>query len=93
MGFLSRVLRLRGRRRSRTAATRRAGTRGSTAKSTKGVRRGPNSLRTTLDRMGRSLTRNNRSVDGKKLVAVYHHGTCTVNHKSRRAASRCRRTY
>jgi hypothetical protein len=34
--------------------------------------------------MTRSLTRNNRSVDGMKLVAVYHHGTCTVNRHLRR---------
>jgi hypothetical protein len=93
MGFLSRGLRPRGRRRSRPAAARRAATRGGTAQSTKGVRRGPSYLRTALDRMARSLTRNNRSVDGKKLVAVYHHGTCTVNHRSRKAASRCRRIY
>jgi hypothetical protein len=92
MGFLSRVLRPRGRRRSRPAA-RRAATRGGTAKSTKGVRRGSGYLRTALDRMARSLNRNNRSVDGKKLVTVYHHGTCTVNHRSKKAASRCRRTY
>jgi hypothetical protein len=59
----------------------------------KTVRRGPRSLRDALDRITRSLTRNNRGVDGKKLVAVYHHGTCTVNHRSKKAASRCRRTY
>lgn len=94
MGFLSRPWRPRGRRRrSGTAATSRAVTRGGTTKSTKGVRHGNSYIRTVLDRMARSLTRNYRSVDGKKLVAVYHHGTCTVNHRSRKAASRCRRTY
>jgi D-serine deaminase-like pyridoxal phosphate-dependent protein len=50
------------------------------------------SKRTTLQRITQSLTRNSRSVDGKKLVTVYHHGTCTVNHRSKQAASRCRRT-
>jgi hypothetical protein len=50
-------------------------------------------LRKALHGMTRSLNRNNRSVRGKKLVAVYHHGMCTVNHRSREAASRCRRTY
>jgi hypothetical protein len=94
MGFLSRPPRPRRRsRRSRTAATRRAATRGGTSKATKGGRRGKSYLRAMLDRMARSLTRNNRSGDGKKLVAVYHHGTCTVNHRSRKAASSCRRTY
>jgi hypothetical protein len=91
MGFLSRVLRPRGRRRTRPGVASRATRRGTT-KSTKGVHRGTSYLRTALDRMARSLTRNNRSVDGKKLVAVYHHGTCTVNHRSRKAASKCRRT-
>jgi hypothetical protein len=91
MGFLSSVWRPRGRRRSRPAAASRAATRGRTIKTTNGVR-GTSYLGTALDRMARSLTRNSRSVDGKKLVAVYHHGTCTVNHRSRKAASRCRRT-
>jgi hypothetical protein len=93
MGFLSRVLRPRGRRHSRPAAASRAATRGGTTKSTKGVRGGTGYLRTALDRMARSVTRDNRSVDGKKLVAVYHHGTCTVNHRSKKAAARCRRTH
>lgn len=92
MGFLSGVRRPRGRRRSRPAASRET-TRGRPAKTTKGVRRGKSYLRTVLDRIARSLTRNSRSVDGKKLVAVYHHGTCSVNHRSRKTASRCRRTY
>jgi hypothetical protein len=93
MGFLSSVWRPRGRRRSRRAAASRAATRGRTIKTTKGVRRGTSYLGTALDRIARSLTRSSRSVDGKKLVAVYHHGTCTVNHRSKNAASRCRRTY
>jgi hypothetical protein len=92
MGFLSSFWRPRGHRRSRSPASR-AATRGRTTKSTKGVRRGASYLRTALERMASSLTRNNRSVDGKKLVTVYHHGTCTVNHRSKKAASRCRRTY
>jgi hypothetical protein len=57
------------------------------------ARRRASFVRSALDRLARSLTRNTRSVDGKKLVAVYRHGTCTVNHRSRKAASRCRRTY
>jgi hypothetical protein len=93
MRFLSRVLRPRGRRRSGPAAASRAGMSGGTARSTKGVRRGTSYLHMAVDRIAGSLTRNNRSVDGKKLVAVYHHGTCTVNHRSKKAASRCRRTH
>jgi D-serine deaminase-like pyridoxal phosphate-dependent protein len=83
MGFLSRVLGPRGHRHARPAASR-AGTK-------KGRRR-TRQLRKALQRITRSLTRNYRSVSGKKLVTVYHHGTCTVNHRSRKAASRCRRT-
>jgi hypothetical protein len=79
MGFLSRVLGSRGRRHA--------------TKTTKKGRGNTKNLRTALDRISRSLTRNSRSVDGKKLVAVYHHGTCTVKHRSRKAASTCRRTY
>jgi hypothetical protein len=51
------------------------------------------SKRNMLQRITQSLTRNSRSVDGKKLVTVYHHGTCSVNHRSKQAASRCRRTH
>jgi hypothetical protein len=94
MEFLSRVLRPRGRRHSRPAAASRVTRRGGTTKkSTKRVRGGTGYLRTALDRMARSLTRGNRRVDGKKLVAVYHHGTCTVDHRSKKAAARCRRTH
>lgn len=102
MGILSRVLDPRGYRRARPA-TSRAGKRVSSSKTTKGVRRRMRRLRNALHRLPRWLTRNNRSrknrsrknrsLSGKKLVAVYHHGTCTVNHRSRKAASRCRRTY
>lgn len=91
MRFLSRFLRPRRRRRSRPAASL-AAARGGTTKNTKGVRRGTSQFRIAIDHIIHSLTRNTRSVDGKKLVAVYHHGTCTVNHRSRKAASRCRRT-
>jgi hypothetical protein len=93
MGFVSRVFHPRRRRAARRAVASRAAMRGGTTKSRKGVRRGTSYLRTALDHIARSLTRNNRSVDGKRLVAVYHHGTCTVNHRSKKAASRCRRTY
>jgi hypothetical protein len=55
-------------------------------------RRRTSSLRTALEQIAGSLTRNKRGVDGKKIVAVYRHGTCTVNHRTREAASRCRRT-
>jgi hypothetical protein len=90
MGLLSRFLGTRGRRRTRPAASRAAGRVGA-AKRIKKSRRSTQ-LRASVDRITRSLTRNSRSVDGKKLVAVYHHGTCTVNHRSRKSASRCRRT-
>jgi hypothetical protein len=92
MGFLSRVLGPPGRL-ARPAAARNAVARAGAAKSTKDVRHRTSRLRTTLDRIKRSLTRNTRSVDGKKVVAVYRHGTCSVNHRSRKAASNCRRTY
>jgi hypothetical protein len=92
MGFLSRVLGPRGRGRARPVAGNRGVTWGGT-KTNKKVRASPKNLGTALDGITRSLTRNSRSVDGKKLVAVYHHGTCTVNHRSRKAASRCRRTH
>jgi hypothetical protein len=93
MGFLSRVAGPHGRRRARPVAASRRVTRGGTAKSTKRVRASTRDLRKALDRIISVLNRNNRSVDGKKLVAVYHHGTCTMNHRSKKAASRCRRTY
>jgi hypothetical protein len=92
MGFLSRVSRRRRRGRSRRVPARRAATRGGATKSIKRGRGGTSYLHTALNRLARSLGRNSRSVDGKKLVTVYHHGTCTVNHRSRKAASRCRRT-
>jgi hypothetical protein len=95
MKFLSRVLGPGPRKpgRARPAAASRATTRGGTPKRPNRVHCGKRRpWREALDRITRSLTRNNRSVDGKKLVAVYHHGTCTVNHRSRKAASRCRRT-
>jgi hypothetical protein len=63
-----------------------------TPKSVRSVRRPMRHLRKALHRIKRSLTRNSRSVSGDKVVAVYHHGTCTVNHRSRKAASTCRRT-
>jgi hypothetical protein len=91
MGLLSRVAGPRSRRRGRPKASRTAKRRG--VKGSKGVRGGTGQLRAVLDRIAASLTRNNRSVDGKKLVAVYHHGSCTVNHRSKKAASRCRRSY
>jgi hypothetical protein len=61
-------------------------------KSSKRTGRGKRRSRSLLDRVTVALSRNRHSVDGKKLVTVYHHGTCTVNHRSRKAASRCRRT-
>jgi hypothetical protein len=67
-------------------------TQGGTTKRTKAGRRRTSHLRAALDRIARSLTRTSRGVDGKKVVAVYHHGTCTVNHQSRKAASKCRKT-
>ena len=91
MGFLSRALGPRRHRRARLAASR-AVERISTTKRIKTIGRRTRHLRKALQRITRSLTRNNRGVDGKKLVTVYHHGTCTVNHRSRKAASRCRRT-
>jgi hypothetical protein len=91
MGFLSRVFGPRGHRRARPAASR-AVERIGTTKHIKRVGRRRRHLRKALQRVTRSLTRNSRSVDGKKLVTVYHHGTCTVNHRSRKAASECRRT-
>jgi hypothetical protein len=92
MWFLTCVWGQRERRRGRSAVASRRVTRSGKTKS-KSALRGMRHLRKTLDRIARSLNRNTRSVDGKKLVAVYHHGTCTVNHRSRKAASRCRRTY
>jgi hypothetical protein len=89
MGFLSRSPGPHGDRRARPAAGR-AGQRVAGAKNAEGSR-GRGRLRKALQRMAQSLTRNSRSVDGKKLVAVYRHGTCTVNHRSRKVASRCRR--
>lgn len=90
MRFLSRVPR--GRRRAGPAASR-AVKRAGTPKSTKRVRRAMRRLRKAALRITRSRNRNSRSAKGNKPVAVYHHGTCTVNHRSRKAASRCRRTY
>jgi hypothetical protein len=96
MGFLSSLRGPDERRRARPAASpsaRRSGGRVGAASRAKAAAPGPGSLREALQRLSQSLTRNSRSVDGKKLVAVYRHGTCSVNHRSRKAASRCRRTY
>jgi hypothetical protein len=90
MEFLSRLLGPRQRRSARPAPSRIVAQIG-TAKNNRKARTTRRS-RDVLHRAIGSLTRNRRSVDGKKLVTVYHHGTCTVNHRSRKAASRCRRT-
>jgi hypothetical protein len=92
MGFLSRVLVPHDRRRAGPAASR-AVNRPRTRKRMTRVRRAMRRLRKAAHGMTRSLNRNSSSAKGTKPVAVYHHGTCTVNHRSRKAASKCRRTY
>lgn len=86
MGFLSRVVPGGGR------PAGQAGDRARTPKGMKRIRRAMRRLRKTARGVTRSLTPDKRRTKGKKPVAVYRHGTCPVNHRSRKAAARCRRT-
>jgi hypothetical protein len=99
MGFLSRVpVQQDGRRAA--PATGQSTKRGGTPKGMKRVRRAVRRLRKKAQRITRSLTTNNSpnkspnksKAKGSKPVAVYHHGTCTVNHRSRKTAAKCRRS-
>jgi hypothetical protein len=93
MGFLSRVHVQRDRA---GPAAGPAAKRGGPPRGMKRVRRVMRRLRKKARGITRSLTPNKSptksKATGSKPVAVYHHGTCTVNHRSRKAASRCRRT-
>jgi hypothetical protein len=92
MGFLSRVpVQQDGRRAA--PATGQATSRGGTGRGMKRVRRAMLRLRKKAQGITRSLTPKQGKAKGSRPVAVYRHGTCTVNHRSRKTAARCRRTY
>jgi hypothetical protein len=91
MGFLSRV-RLPRRERGMGSATRQPVKRSVPTRRTR-VSRAMRRLRKAL--LGTTPSRNTskRRPKSQRPVAVYHHGTCTVNHRTKKAAARCRRSY
>jgi hypothetical protein len=88
MGFLSRLLVPRGVRRAVHPA--RTVRRAVTPRSVKRARRALHPVSNATYGVTRSLTTKRRST---APLPVYHHGTCTVNHRSAATAATCRRTY
>lgn len=82
MGFLSRLLIPRGMRRA--AHPGRAVERAVTPKAIKRASRAMHPLSNAVYGVERSVNTKSRS-------PVYHHGTCSVNHRSQEAAAKCRR--
>ena len=87
MGFLSRLLIPRSVRRA--AHPGRAVKRAVTPKAVKRARRAMHPVSNAGYGVERSLNTKKRP---KSRAPVYHHGTCTVNHRSSEAAAKCRRT-
>jgi hypothetical protein len=88
MGFLSRMFVPRGVRRAVHPA--RTVKRAVTPRSVKRVRHAMHTVSNATYGAKRSLnTKKRRTVE----TPVFHHGTCTVNHRSAETAARCRRTY
>jgi hypothetical protein len=86
MGLLSRLLIPRKVR--RVAHPVRAVRRKATPKSVKRARRALHPINNATYSVTRSL---NTKPTSRQLT--YHHGTCTMNHRSPEAAAKCRRTY
>jgi len=87
MGFLSRLLIPRGVRRA--AHPGRAVKRAITPKAVKRARRALHPVGNAVYGVERSLNTKKRSTSRSP---VYHHGTCTVSHRTPEAAAKCRRT-
>lgn len=60
-----------------------------TPKSVKRIRRAAHPVSNAIYGIERSLTTKPRS---RTRRPVWHHGTCTINHRTEAAAARCRRT-
>jgi hypothetical protein len=87
MGFLSRLFVPRSVRRAMHPG--RAVKRAVTPKAVKRARRAMHPVSNTIYDVERSLNTKRRP---KSSSPVYHHGTCTVNHRTPEAAAKCRRT-
>jgi hypothetical protein len=87
MGFLSRLLIPRSVRRA--AHPGRAVKRAVTPKAVKRARRAMHPMSNAVYGVERSLNTKKRPTSRSP---VYHHGICTVNHRSSEAAAKCRRT-
>jgi hypothetical protein len=87
VGFWSRLLIPRSVRRA--VHPGRAVKRAVTPKAVKRASRAMHPLSNAVYGVERSLNTKKRS---KSRSLVYHHGTCTVNHRSPEAAAKCRRT-
>jgi hypothetical protein len=88
MGFLSRLLVPRGVRRAVHPV--RTSRRALTPRSVKRVRGAMHPISNAGYRVERSLTTKRRRPRGRQ--PVWHHGTCSVNHRTQAAADRCRGT-
>lgn len=88
MGLLSRMFVPRGVRRAMHPA--RTVKRAVTPRSVKRARRALHPVSNATYGVTRSLNTKKRR---RSRSPVFHHGTCTVNHRSAETAARCRRTY
>ena len=87
VGFFSRLLVPRSARRAVHPV--RSARRAVTPKSVKRIRRAAHPVSNAIYGIERSLTTKPRS---RTRRPVWHHGTCTINHRTEAAAARCRRT-
>jgi hypothetical protein len=87
MGFLSRLFIPRGVRRAMHPG--RAVKRAVTPKAVKRAQRAMHPVSNAIYDVERSLNTKRRP---KSKAPIYHHGTCTVNHRTPEAAAKCRRT-
>jgi hypothetical protein len=88
MGFFSRMFVPRSVRRA--VHPGRAVKRAVTPKPIKQMRRAMHPIDNAVYGVQRSL---NTKRSRRQKSPAYHHGTCTVNHRTAEAAARCRRTY
>ncbi|KJE77180.1 hypothetical protein [Ferrimicrobium acidiphilum] len=90
MGFLSRAFVPRGVRRA--AHPVRTTKNALTPRSVKSVRRALHPIDNTTYAITRSLTTKKRHAGGA-TTTVYHHGNCSINHRSQETAAKCRRDF
>lgn len=88
MGMLSRMLVPRSVRRAMHPV--RTAKRAVTPRSIKRAQRALHPIDNAVYSFERSLNTKRRR---RPKAPVYHHGTCSVNHRTPEAAARCRRTY